>query len=75
MIKIVHIFKKFLIISICFWSLGLMGCEGTKTREDIDDTVEELAGKKNLDRMEDMKKDIGRIKDQQNERLEEIENE
>ncbi|MFC1862677.1 hypothetical protein ACFL1Z_01825 [Thermodesulfobacteriota bacterium] len=75
MIKLIHIFGKFAIVPICFVSLSLMGCEGTGTREDIDDTVEELAGKKNLDRMEDMKNDIGRIEDQQADRYEQLDDE
>jgi hypothetical protein len=49
-----------------------VGCKGTDTREDIDDTVEELAGKKSIDRMEEMKKDIGKIKEQQTDRLEQF---
>jgi hypothetical protein len=41
------------------------GCEGTETRSDVDDTVEELAGKKNLDRYHRMKKNIEDIKQRQ----------
>ena len=51
--------------------LTLAGCEGTDSREKVDDTVKELSGQKNLDRMDQMKKDIGDIKKQQADRLKE----
>ena len=69
------IFKKTMLIVVCFICLGLMGCKGTETREEIDDTVEELAGKKNIDRMEEMKKAMGKIEEQQTDRLEQFDDE
>ena len=72
MLKLIKICSKFSIVFFCFVCITLMGCKGTDTREDIDDTVEELAGKKNIDRMEKMKGDIGKIKEQQTDRLEEF---
>ena len=47
--------------------LALMaaGCEGTDTRSKVDDTVEELAGKKDLDRYQRMQDDLGKIETRQ----------
>jgi hypothetical protein len=53
--------------------LVLTGCEGTDSREKVDDTVKEFSGQKNLERMEQMKKDIGDIKKQQADRLKKLE--
>ena len=52
--------------------LALAGCEGTDSREKVDDTVKELSGQKSLERMEQMKKDIDDINKQQADRLKEI---
>ena len=60
-------------VFVLFAFLAVAGCEGTDTREKIDDTVEEFAGKKNLDRMEQMKKDIGTAREQQEERVKKTE--
>lgn len=49
-------------------SLGFGGCEGTDTRDKVDDTVEEMAGKKNVDRYKKMKEDLGEIQTQQTEK-------
>ena len=51
--------------------LALAGCEGTDSREKVDDTVKELSGQKSLERMDQMKKDIGDINKQQADRLKE----
>ena len=52
--------------------LPLSGCKGSDSREKIDDTVEELAGKKQVDQMKKMEKDIGDIADKQAERFGEL---
>ena len=57
-------------VLVLFAFLAIGGCEGTDTREKVDDTVEEFAGKKNLDRMNQMKKDIDHAGEQQQERFE-----
>lgn len=75
MVRLINICRKMAAIIVCFVCLSLVGCKGTDTREDIDDTVEELAGKKSIDRMEEMKKDIGKIKEQQTDRLEQFDDE
>lgn len=54
--------------------LFFSGCEGTETRSQVDDTVEELAGKKQVDRMGKMKDDLERIQTEQAKRIDQIEN-
>ena len=56
-------------VLVLFAFLAMAGCEGTETREKVDDTVEELAGKKNLDRMDQMKKTLNNAEQQQQERF------
>lgn len=53
--------------------LLVSGCEGTETRNQVDDTVEELAGKKQVDRMQEMKKDLENIQSRQSQRLDQLE--
>ena len=66
---IVKVCKHLTLVLVLFAFLAISGCEGTKTREQADDTVEELAGKKNLDRMDQMKKDINKAEQQQADRF------
>jgi len=70
---IVKACKHLTLFLVVFAFLAIAGCEGTETREKVDDTVEEFAGKKNLDRMEQMKKDIGTAQQQQEERVKKTE--
>lgn len=63
--------KIWLPLLVLFTCLILAGCEGTDSREKVDDTVKELSGQKNLERMDQMKKDIGKINKQQADRLKE----
>ena len=60
-------------IVVVFAFLAISGCEGTEPREKVDNTVEELAGKKNLDRMDQMKKTINKAQQQQQERFKKTE--
>ena len=53
-------------------ALQMAGCEGTETRNQVDDTVEELAGKKQVDQMKAMKEDLEQIQTQQAERLKQL---
>ena len=53
-------------------ALLMAGCEGTETRNQVDDTVEELAGKKQVDQMKAMKEDLEQIQTQQAERLKQL---
>ena len=70
---IVKACKHLTLFLVLFAFLAIAGCEGTKTREQVDDTVEELAGKKNLDRMDQMKKNINKAQQQQVERYKKTE--
>jgi hypothetical protein len=60
----------------CTCVLGLLlavsGCEGTENREKVDNTVEELAGKKNLERYQNMKEELGEIEERQAQRLKQL---
>lgn len=47
--------------------LATGGCEGTDTRDTVDNTVEEMAGKKDLERYQQMKDNLGEIQTQQTE--------
>jgi gas vesicle protein len=53
-------------------ALLMAGCEGTETRNQVDDTVEELAGKKKVDQMKAMKEDLNQIQTQQEDRLKQL---
>ena len=66
------IFKTWTLFLVLLTGLVLTGCEGTDSREKVDDTVKEFSGQKNLERMEQMKKDIGDIKKQQADRLKKL---
>ena len=45
----------------------VIGCGGTDTRNQVDDTVAELAGKTDLDRYQQMKDDLADIQKRQSE--------
>jgi hypothetical protein len=66
-------FRTWPLLLVLLPGLVLAGCEGTDSREKIDDTVKEFSGQKNLERMDQMKKDIDDINKRQTERLKEIE--
>jgi len=52
--------------------LVLSGCEGTETRNRVDDSVEELAGKRQVERMKEMKKNLEDIQSQQAQRIDQM---
>jgi hypothetical protein len=67
--------KIFLGTSILFIILilpMLSGCKGSETREKVDDTVEEMAGKKKVDQMKKMEKNISDISEKQTERMNDL---
>ena len=66
---IVNACKNLTLVLVLFAFLAIAGCEGTETREQVDDTVKEFAGKKNIDRMDQMKKDINKARQQQADRF------
>lgn len=61
--------SQVILLCVC---LTAGGCEGTETRETVDDTVEEMAGKKELDRYQQMKEDLGEIQKQQSEKYRQL---
>lgn len=73
MIRIVNVCKHWTPVFVLFAVLAIGGCEGTETREQIDDTVKEFAGKKNIDRMDQMKKDLDKARQQEADRFEKTE--
>jgi hypothetical protein len=64
--------KTVVLVFLLCVSLTAVGCEGTDTLEKVDDTVEEMVGKKNVDRYEKMKDDIGEIQTQQTEKYRQL---
>ena len=68
---ITETFKTWPLILVLLTCLAFAGCEGSDSREKVDDTVKELSGQKNLERMDQMKKDISDINKQQSDRLKE----
>lgn len=70
--RITHLYGGKLIFGFFLAFLVFTGCEGSDTRKEVDNTVEELAGKKKVDQMKEMERDIGDIQKQQSERLEQL---
>lgn len=60
-------------VLVVFSFLAIAGCEGTETREKEDNTVKEFPGKKRIDRMNRMKKDIRKARQHQADRYKNIE--
>jgi len=71
MALIKKIFKMWPVMLLLLALLSFSGCDGSDTREKVDDTVKELSGQKNLERMQQMQKDIDAINKRQAERLKE----
>jgi hypothetical protein len=65
--------KHLTLVFVLFAFLAMASCEGSDTREKVNDTVEELAGKKDLDRMDRMKKTINKAQEQQQDRYKKTE--
>jgi hypothetical protein len=68
----VRYMKWFFVAFLLGAALITMGCEGTDTRDKVDDAVEEMAGKKDVERYKQMKDDIGKIQTQQEERYRQL---
>ena len=75
MLKLNKLISNMVITLIMASFLFLPGCKGSDTREKVDDTVEELAGKKKVDQMKKMEKQIGDIADQQAKKIKDLEEE
>ena len=69
MTEIAYLSGKTIIIGFILAFLSLTGCKDSDTRKEVDSTVEEFAGKKKVDQMKKMERDIGKIQDQQSERF------
>ena len=67
-------FKKLSLILVLFGLVAFTGCEGTESHEQVDDTVEELSGKKNIERFIQMKEDINQIQEQRADRFKQLDN-
>lgn len=67
--------RCFLLFCLLVAFLAVTGCEGTDTREKMDDAVEEMAGKKDLERYQQMKDDLKKIQKQQEERYRSLDQE
>ena len=52
--------------SIIVMGMACWGCDGSPSREAVDDTVKELSGQKHVERMKKMKKTIETTQGQQN---------
>ena len=66
------LFSNAIIIGFSLLFLLCSGCKGSDSREEVDNTVEEFAGKKKVDQMKALEKNIGEIRDQQSDRLENL---
>ena len=62
-------FTKVVFFCVC---LAICGCDGTETRETVDDTVEEITGKKDLERYKQMKDSLGEIQEKQSEKYRQL---
>jgi hypothetical protein len=65
--------KSGLFLLILCVTLVFYGCEGSEPREQIDDTVKEISGQKNVERMDQILKDIDTIQSKQEDRLKKFE--
>jgi hypothetical protein len=72
MAGIIHLNGKTIMVGSLLALLAFTGCEGSDSREQVDNTVEEFAGKKKVDQMKAMERDIGDIQDQQSDRFKEL---
>lgn len=64
--------KHLLRVSLIGMALIAVGCEGTDTRDQVDETVEELTGKKDVERYKKMQDDLGEIQDRQEEKYRQL---
>lgn len=67
--RILRIFV--LVFALCVPLLA-GGCEGTDTRNQVDDGVAEMAGKNDLERYKQMKKDLNAVQTRQTEKYRQL---
>jgi len=70
--RTMYLSGKTMILGFLLTFLTFTGCKGSDTREAVDNTVEEFAGKKKVDQMKEMEKSIGAIQNQQSDRLQQL---
>jgi hypothetical protein len=67
--------SRILVLVACACLLaGNSGCSGTDTREQADDVVEEMTGKKDLDRYHQMKGELNEIQQRQSKKYDQLKN-
>ena len=62
----------FFLLILCV-TLVFYGCDGSEPRQQVDDTVKEISGQKNVERMDQILKDIDTIQSKQADRLKKFE--
>lgn len=67
--------KGGLLVCLLIAALIAGGCEGTDTREKVDDTVQEMTGKKDVERYKQIKDDLKNIQTQQEDRYRQLDQE
>lgn len=72
MLKSVKILFRIAIIFFIITLPLLSGCKGSDTREKVDDTVETMAGKKQVDQMKKAEKDVKNITDKKTDQFDEF---
>jgi hypothetical protein len=72
MLWIAKTFKTWLPFFALMTGLVYGGCEGTESRDKVDDTIKEFSGQKNIERMEQMKRDIANINKNQADRMKDL---
>jgi hypothetical protein len=72
MTKIMNLGSKTIIIGFLLVFLAFTGCKGSDTREEVDNTVEEFAGKKKVDQMKTMERNIEEIQNQQSDQSKQL---
>ena len=67
-----RIFRTWPLVFVICGGFVFAGCEGTDSREAADETIKELAGQKDIERMDKMKKDLEDANQQHVDRLKKL---
>ena len=71
--KPIHFGRHCLILALIVGGcLVAGGCNGSESRETVNDTVETVVGKKDVDRYQEMKKDLDTIQSKEAERYRQL---
>ncbi len=71
--KTIFLNGKAILMGLVLAFMIFTGCEGSDTRQGVDNTVEEFSGKKKVEQMKVMEGDIEEIRNQQSDRFKELE--